>query len=121
MANLLPCPFCGLEPRKYGCVEADGFVAATCIRCDTCGIEMANEYEEDVVADWNRRAVNHHDALVEALEAFAACSVERSTAWAEEHEPWPDDHKLVGYDGWWLTAGMVRKARAALAAVRGQK
>jgi hypothetical protein len=63
-------------------------------------------------------AANNHDNLVEALEAIAACRVERSTAWAEEHEPWPDDHKLVGYDGWWLTAGMVRKARATLAAVR---
>jgi Lar family restriction alleviation protein len=55
-AKLLPCPFCGGEPRQFNCVEPDGFVSGTFVRCDACGIDINDEYEADAVAAWNRRA-----------------------------------------------------------------
>ncbi|UOK71665.1 Lar family restriction alleviation protein [Ancylobacter polymorphus] len=55
-ATLLPCPFCGGEPRQFNCVEPDGFVSGTFVRCDACGIDINDEYEADAIAAWNRRA-----------------------------------------------------------------
>lgn len=60
-APLLPCPFCGkppvmLEERDM----TDGFVRATAIRCDECGIEMSEEYRSEVTEVWNHRSPLHH-------------------------------------------------------------
>lgn len=55
-SKLEPCPFCGAVPRKFNCVESDGFVSGTFVRCDECGIDMNDEYEAGAVEAWNRRA-----------------------------------------------------------------
>lgn len=56
--TLLPCPFCGGMPRKFNCVEGDGFVSGTFVRCDECGIDINDEYESGAIEAWNRRAAS---------------------------------------------------------------
>lgn len=61
---LRECPFCGprtkddelvqmLETRTTG---ADSYTLGYTIRCNHCGIEMHDEYEDEVAKRWNRRA-----------------------------------------------------------------
>lgn len=59
----------------------------------------------------NARLIAAAPEMMEALEAFAQ---------AEKTHPWPDDKILIGYDGWSLTVGMVRAARAALVKAKGE-
>lgn len=63
--TLKPCPFCGNPPVERRIVEmypadadwpAGEYDAHYTIACDDCGIDMGDEYRDEVVANWNRRA-----------------------------------------------------------------
>jgi hypothetical protein len=65
-AEAKPCPFDGKAAvvseihDRYpaeGEHPAGSYVAAYTIRCDTCGIEMSDEYEDEVLERWNTRPV----------------------------------------------------------------
>lgn len=56
-AALLPCPFCGEDPRLTAETDVvDGFVHSYTMTCDTCGISMSDEYSDDLQEAWNRRS-----------------------------------------------------------------
>ena len=57
MANLLPCPFCGLKPRRVDYEDFDGFGEVWAVFCDGCGIAGHQGPTEQEAADaWNKRA-----------------------------------------------------------------
>lgn len=80
-APLACCPFCGKAPTVRRTVEeydadeqspAGEYDAHYHIQCDTCGIEQSEEYRDEAIALWNRRAPDPvREKLVEALEACA--------------------------------------------------
>lgn len=74
----------------------------------------------DAEQEANARLIAAAPDLAEALEAFASVRIERATANSEATNPHPDGHIIFGVDNWYLTVGMVRKARAALAKARGE-
>ena len=74
---LKPCPFCGGEAKLRETVEhypadaegpAGSYSAWFNVECDDCGIKVGEEYRDEAIAAWNRRAVNSHEALVAALK-----------------------------------------------------
>lgn len=97
MANLLPCPFCGCPNIRYfKPFERKSYR----VDCNFCNAGVDRPDPDQATAAWNRRAANHHDALMEALEDIASSDdVDNALD--------PERNKRV--------------ARAALAAVRGQK
>ena len=72
------CPFCGKAPTVRRTVEeydadeqspAGEYDAHYHIQCDTCGIEQSEEYRDEAIALWNRRAPDPvREKLVEALK-----------------------------------------------------
>lgn len=63
--TLKPCPFCGGHAVVRETIEhysadagseAGSFSCRFSIACDNCGIEQSEEYRDDAVAAWNRRA-----------------------------------------------------------------
>lgn len=63
--EILGCPFCGGKPVVRKIVEeypAEGndpageYDAHYEINCDPCGFGLGEEYRDDVIAAWNRRA-----------------------------------------------------------------
>jgi hypothetical protein len=59
------CPFCGGTPTMRKTVEEypadDQYPAGECetwyhLRCDGCGIELEDEYRDELVSKWNSRA-----------------------------------------------------------------
>jgi Lar family restriction alleviation protein len=64
-AEPLPCPFCGgpavvrksmQEYPAEGEHPAGEYEAWVTIACDTCGIEIGDEYRVEAIAAWNRRS-----------------------------------------------------------------
>lgn len=65
----LPCPFCGTEPRFCAVSDVtDKFDHGYTISCDTCGIEMADEYKSGVAEAWNKRALHASEPDAVAAE-----------------------------------------------------
>ena len=62
----------------------------------------------------NARLIAESPNLVEALKPFAALNL------TETQESKPDNHPLFALNDSFITVGMVRKARAVLAAVESQ-
>ena len=58
MNILLPCPFCGGEPRRFTIEEKGPNLGGTVIECSRCGASSAVEFErcENLVSNWNARA-----------------------------------------------------------------
>jgi Lar family restriction alleviation protein len=72
--ELKPCPFCGGEAKRITIGENEpsnaGGDIIFCTRCQACShVEFGRK--ENLVDRWNTRAVNSHDALVEALRTTA--------------------------------------------------
>lgn len=55
MTDLLPCPFCGKEPKLLATTEDDSFVRCYEVRCDHCGIGLSEEYQNQTIELWNTR------------------------------------------------------------------
>ncbi|GAC1042316.1 Lar family restriction alleviation protein [Rhizobium sp. No.120] len=54
---LLPCPFCGKEPMFASVTDViDNFDHGFTIWCGECGIDMHDEYRDDVLNRWNTRS-----------------------------------------------------------------
>lgn len=99
-AKLLPCPFCGGGPRQFNCVEPDGFVSGTFVRCDACGIDINDEYEAEAIAAWNRRASPPAPAAEPVAEVIHAArghdpSEKEITAYGKPYGAWADTLKIV--------------------------
>ena len=96
MKTLLPCPFCGGAPRKFNCVESDGFVSGTFVRCDECGIDINDEYESGAVEAWNRRASPPAPAAEPVAYRFkvpaAGWADTSGEGWTWSYGPWPCLH-----------------------------
>lgn len=87
--ELKPCPFCGGEAeldtmQGYRALSGGHLGNRATVYCTRCGADMGFCYEDapgtpsedivnQVVDDWNRRAVNSLPALVKALEDTRAC------------------------------------------------
>jgi hypothetical protein len=63
--EIAPCPFCGPQKDEdhllifYEARDVrDGFAHNYWIGCALCGIELSDEYQDDVVKRWNTRAVS---------------------------------------------------------------
>lgn len=54
MRELLPCPFCGGQPRLDKSRITEGF-SVHCPNCDACGGWQEGNAEAEVIAAWNRR------------------------------------------------------------------
>lgn len=53
MSELLPCPFCGAEPRYF---DTQDFVTAPGIICDACNIEVLSQHaKRNAALMWNTR------------------------------------------------------------------
>lgn len=60
--ELKPCPFCGNAPVFCSVTDmTDNFDHGYTIACNTCGIEMGDEYKSDVADAWNTRAATPTD------------------------------------------------------------
>ena len=102
--------------------ESGAFVATTFIN-EIDYRENATRREADaarIFACWNAMTGIPDPAatmkeVVEVAEKLAAVRIERAIPEVEATDPWPDSRVLVGYDGWELTVGDVRRARALLA------
>lgn len=84
--ELLPCPFCGPQAdeelaanlREVRCLKHDYAVGYT-IFCACCGVEIHDEYKDDLVTIWNTRPAmldttaqaDTIKALTEALESIS--------------------------------------------------
>jgi Lar family restriction alleviation protein len=72
--ELKPCPFCGSEPILLETNERrpDQYQRYVTVRCDECGIEMGEEFEHEIIAAWNTRAMQSATApsedVVELLQ-----------------------------------------------------
>lgn len=63
--ELKPCPFCGTQPGLSKGVsilppddkhpQIDEIDMGYTIGCETCGVELSDEYCEDLVTRWNKR------------------------------------------------------------------
>lgn len=70
MSALRPCPFCDGEARRITIGDDEpSNTGGDVIVCTECGASSHVEFgrKENLVSCWNRRAVNAHDELVEAL------------------------------------------------------
>lgn len=116
LTELLPCPFCGVEPCMYDDVNHS---KACYISCQTEGCigEMTwHENDAEAIAAWNRRASQAapapSDGLREAMEPFAKAADIRLCG------EWRDDEKISQTDvPFYITFGDLRRARAALAKI----
>lgn len=105
MPTEVRCPTCQLGWWLNPPVKCNGSNHYRCVECKAV-------YSGEMLAAPD---------MLEALRAFADIRIERATEWAEQNEPWPDDRRLVGYDNWYLTVGMVKAVRAALAKATGAR
>jgi Lar family restriction alleviation protein len=55
--DLLPCPFCGTDPvlLETNELRPDKYQRYVTVRCDQCGVEVSEEYEFEVIPNWNHR------------------------------------------------------------------
>lgn len=63
MASLLPCPFCGKRPFVFeiNVIEDPETPGATynleySAKCNDCGVEIVDEYVDELAKRWNARA-----------------------------------------------------------------
>lgn len=55
--ELKPCPFCGTKPNFTSVTDLTvDFDHGFSIWCGECGIEMADEYRDEVAKRWNTRS-----------------------------------------------------------------
>jgi transcription elongation factor Elf1 len=56
-ATPLACPFCDKQPNFAAVVDVeDGYDHGYSIICGECGVEMSDEYKDEVVKRWNTRS-----------------------------------------------------------------
>jgi Lar family restriction alleviation protein len=55
MSELLPCPFCGYQPKVYarGGYHIDGL--NNVIRCNRCRVEIEGKKYSSIMKTWNTR------------------------------------------------------------------
>lgn len=87
--------------------------------------EGNNALAQEIVDRWNAMLGIPDPAATmkevrEVLGKLAAVKIERAVPEVEATDPWPGSRVLFGYDGWELTVGDVRHARALLAKMGGK-
>lgn len=73
-SKLLPCPFCGKPPHVFeiNVVEdpensGETYNLEYSAKCNECGIEIVDEYRDELTNRWNARSSASNEAKIDAL------------------------------------------------------
>jgi Lar family restriction alleviation protein len=102
VTELLPCPFCGTEPRQRRQMDESLYSHATVeylqIVCDGCNCEsVASERHDEVIAAWNQRSARSAEPVKppEAADDYRAMLAAAPRAALSEAKPPADETWLL--------------------------